>query len=300
VKPAVRYPDPDLARRLGRIEIRARRLVEGFLAGLHRSPYRGFSVEFAEHRTYAPGDDPRHIDWRVYAKRERYFIKQYHEETNLIATVLIDGSASMTFTSGGPTKLEYAARLGGAICYLVLRQNDAAALGLFDGGPAAYVPPGTRFGFLDRIAGLLERGAAGKTDTAAALAAFGRIIGRRGIVAVISDFLDRPESVLAGLKELKSRGHEVIAIQVLDPAERKFPLRGPVSFEGIEADLRVRAEAGRIRDAYLRALEGHLKALRQGASRAGIDYRLASTADPPEELLLSYLARRSRIRRVAR
>jgi uncharacterized protein (DUF58 family) len=298
---ARRYPDPDLARRLGRLEIGARRLVEGFLAGLHRSPYRGFSVEFAEHRTYSPGDDPRHIDWRVYAKRERYFVKQYHEETNLIATVLLDGSASMTFASGGPTKLEYAAQLGGAICYLVLRQNDAAALGLFDRGPAAYLPPGTRFGFLERIAGLLERfEATGETDTGAALAAFGRLIGRRGIVVVISDFLDRPESILAGLKVLKARGHEVIAIQVLDPAERDFPLRGHVRFEGIEADLRVRAEAQRIRDAYLRALEEHLKALRQGASRAGIDYRFAATSDPPEELLLTYLASRARVRRVAR
>ena len=298
---AARYPDPELARRLGRLEIGARRLVEGFLAGLHRSPYRGFSVEFAEHRAYTPGDDPRHIDWRVFARRERYFIKQHHEERNLVVTVLLDGSASMAFTSGGPTKLEYAAQLGGAICYLVRRQNDAAALGVFDRGPAAYLPPGTRFGFLERLAGLLERFAAtGSTDTAAALSAFGPLIARRGIVVVISDFLDRPESVLAGLGGLKARGHEVIAIQVLDPAEREFPLRGHVRFEGIEADLRIRAEAHRIRGAYLEALEEHLRELRQGASRAGIDYRLAATDDPPERLLLAYLAGRTRLRRVAR
>jgi len=299
--PAPRYPEPDLARRLGRLEIRARRIVEGFLAGLHRSPYRGFSVEFAEHRAYVPGDDPRHIDWKVWARRERYSIKQYHEETNFVATVLLDASGSMGFSSGGPTKLDHAAQLAAALAYLVLRQNDAAALGIFDRRRAAYLPPGTRMGFLARLAEALgRREPRDGTDVGRALEEFARTIPRKGIVVAISDFLDRPDAILRGLRSLRARGHEVIAFQVLDPAERDFPMQGHVLFEGMEADLRVRAEPQRIRDAYLRALEDHLRALRQGAGRSGIDHRLTTTAEPIDGLLLAYLAGRARIRRTAR
>ncbi len=297
-----RFLDPDLVRRLGRVEMKARQVVEGFLTGLHKSPYRGFSVEFAEHRSYVPGDDPRHIDWKVYGRRERYYIKQYHEETNFVATVLLDASASMTFGSGkAHRKLEYACLLATTLSFLVLRQNDAAALGIYDRQSVAYLPPGTRLPFIARLSEMLDRlEPTGQTDTGRSLGQFTRQIARKGIVVVVSDFLDKPESILDGLRQLKFRGHEVIALHVLDPHELGFPMRGHVRFEGIEVDLRVFVEPSRIREAYLDALNRHLHALRLGCSRAGIDYRLASTAEPLDELLLSYLATRQKVRRVAK
>ena len=296
-----RFLDPDVVRRLGRLEVKARQVVEGFLTGLHASPYRGFSVEFAEHRSYVPGDDPRHIDWKVYGRRERYYIKQYHEETNFIATLLIDASESMIYGSGERTKLDYASYLAAAISYLVLRQNDAAALGVSDDTSTAYLPPGTQLGLLSRLSAMLERvEAVRRTDTAQALTQFSRQISRRGIVIVISDFLDKPDAILDGLKQLKFRGHEVIAMHVLDPAELNFPLKGHVRFEGIEMDRREFVEPHRIRDAYLRALNDHLHALRIGCSRTGIDHQLAPTDEPIGELLMTYMARRQKRRRVAR
>jgi uncharacterized protein (DUF58 family) len=290
-----------MVRRLGRVEIKARQAVEGFLTGLHKSPYRGFSVEFAEHRSYVPGDDPRHIDWKVYGRRERYYVKQYHEETNFVATVLLDGSESMTFRSRRADKMEYASLLATALSFLVLRQNDAVALGIYDRETVAYLPPGTRLPFIARLSEMLERlTPTGQTDTGRSLEQFRRHIARKGIVAVVSDFLDKPESILDGLKRLKFAGHDVIAFHVLDPHELEFPMRGHVRFEGIEMDLRVFAEPARIRDAYLDALNGHLHALRVGCSQAGIDYQLASTSEPLDELLLSYLARRHKLWRVAK
>lgn len=290
-----------MVRRLGRVEIKARQAVEGFLTGLHQSPYRGFSVEFAEHRSYVSGDDPRHIDWKVYGRRERYYIKQYHEETNFVATLLLDASESMTFASGKISKLEYASTLAAAISYLVLRQNDAAAMGVYDEAAGAYLPPGTRMPFLSRLGDALEKiEPIRTTDTAGALGQFSRQVSRKGVVVVISDFLDKPDSILEGLKALKFRGHDVIAMHVLDPAERTFPMRGHVRFEGIEVDLRVFVEPHRIRDAYLDALDAHLHAMRQGCSRSGIDYELVDTSEPIDELLLTYLARRHKRRRVAK
>ncbi len=296
-----RLLQPDLVRKLGRIEIKARHVVEGFLAGLHRSPYRGYSVEFAEHRGYVAGDDPRHIDWKVYGKRERYYIKQYHEETNFVATVLLDVSESMAFASASTSKLEYALQLAAAMSYLVLRQHDAAALGIYDRECASYLAPSTRLPFLNRLSeALAQVQPAGGTDTARCLTQFARQISRRGIVVVISDFLEPVEDVLRGLRQLKSRGHEVVALQVLDRDELEFPLRGHVRFEGLEASGRLFIEPHRLREAYLDELNAHLHALRRGCGQSEIDYRLASTAEPLDEFLLTYLTVRARQRRVNR
>jgi uncharacterized protein (DUF58 family) len=296
-----RFLSPELVERLGRIEMRARGLVEGFLSGLHKSPYRGFSVEFAEHRGYVPGDDVRHIDWKVFGKRERYYVKQYHEETNLAVTLLLDTSESMTFGTEGTSKLEHAALLAAGLAYVVLRQNDAVAFGAYDRKAAAYLPPGTRLPFLAKLAEAFERIATdGTTDTRKALAQLARSMVRKGIAVVLSDFFDDADAVLAGLGELRARGHEVIAVQVLDPAELEFPLKGHVRLKGIEKALDAFVEPQRLRGAYLEALEAHLRALRQGASRAGIDYRLVATNEPPEEFLRGYLAARAKVRRVAR
>jgi uncharacterized protein (DUF58 family) len=296
-----RFLSPDLVARLGRVEMKARHLVEGFLSGLHKSPFRGFSVEFAEHRGYVPGDDVRHLDWKVYGKRERYYIKQYHEETNFAVTLLLDTSESMTFGSGATSKLDYASLLAAALAYVVLRQNDAVAFGAYDRRAAAYLPPGTRLPFLAKLAEALERvDTDGTTDTGKALAQLSRCMARKGIAVVLSDFLDSPDGVLAGLRELRARGNEVIAVHVLDPAELEFPLKGHVRFKGMEKELHAFVEPQRVRQAYLEALEAHLHALRQGASRSGIDYRLVSTSEAPDRFLRTYLAARAKLRRVAR
>ena len=296
-----RFLDADVVRRLGRAQVTTRGLVEGFLAGLHRSPYRGLSVEFAGHRHYVPGDEPRRIDWKVYGKRDRYYVKQYHEETNFIAYLLVDASASMAFTSGPPSKLIYASTLAEALSYLVLRQNDAVALGAFDRDTVTYVPPGHRLSFLARLSELLAHiEPAGGTDSARALRRLGEQFSHRGIVVVISDFLDDAASVLDGLKHLKFLGHEVVALHVLDPQELTFTFQGPVRFEGLESDLRALVEPQRVRQAYLESLRRHLHTLRQGLSSSAIDYRLTDTSKPIDELLLSYLATRRKQRRTAR
>ncbi len=295
-----RFLDPELIRRLGRIELRARSLVEGFWTGLHNSPYRGFSVEFAEHRSYSPGDDPRHIDWKVYGKRERYYIKQYYEETNFVATLLLDGSCSMTYGNKRQNKLEYACLLCAALSYLVLRQHDAVSLGVYDTASVSYLPPRTQLGFLAMLSESLARiEPRGSTDSAGALEQFAATISRKGIVIVVSDFLDDPDRILRGLMNLRFRGHEVIALHLLHPHELDLPFQGNIRFDGLESDLRLMAEPHRLREAYLRALDDHARRLRQGCSRAAIDYQLGSTGDPLDQVLLSYLASRYKKRSVS-
>ncbi len=296
----LRFLDHDTVRRLSRLQLAARGLVEGFLAGLHGSAYLGASVEFAGHRNYVPGDEPRRIDWRVYARRDRYFVKQYREETNLVAYLLVDGSASMTFAGRGMSKLVYACALAEAISCIVLRQNDAACCGVFDREALAISPVGRGLSFLDQLGDVLERiePTAG-TDTTAAMEQFLPYMPQRGITVVISDFIDDPRSIAEGLKRLKLAGHEVVALQVLDPLELSFALAGPTRFEGIETPASLQVEPQRVRAAYLRSLHRHLHALREGFGRAGIEYRLADTHKPIDEALLAYLAARQKRRRTA-
>jgi uncharacterized protein (DUF58 family) len=282
----LRFLDQDTVRRLGRLQIAARGLVEGFLAGVHASPYLGASVEFADHRSYVPGDEPRRIDWKVYGKRDRYFVKQFREETNLIVYLLVDGSASMTFRSGTLSKLEYACMLAEAMSIVVLRQNDAACCGVFDREAIALAEPGHGLSYLDQLSEVLDHvQPVGGTDIARSLRQFAECLPRRGIAAVISDFLDEADAVTEGLKVLKLAGHEVIALQV--------------RFEGLETPLDLRIEPQRIRRAYLSELGRHLRGLRDGLSRAGIEYRLTDTRRPIDALLRALLAARHQRRRTA-
>lgn len=294
-----RFLNPETVRRLGRLQVAARGLVEGFLAGLHASPYLGASVEFAGHRSYAPGDEPRRIDWKVYGKRDRYFVKQYREETNFIAYLLVDGSASMTLRSGPVSKLEYACMLAEALSYLVLRQNDAACCGVFDREAIAMSPVGQGLPFLDQLSEILAHvePVAG-TDIARSLRQFSEYLPRRGMAVVISDFLDSG-GVVDALKLLKLAGHEVVALQVLDPQELAFDIRGPTRFDGLEAPFSTQVEPERIRGAYLEVLRQYLHGLRVGLGRAGIEYRLADTTQPIDEMLRAYLAVRHKRRRTA-
>ena len=295
----LRFLNPETVRRLGRLQVTARGLVEGFLAGLHASPYLGASVEFAGHRSYAPGDEPRRIDWKVYGKRDRYFVKQYREETNFIAYLLVDGSASMTFRSRQTGKLEYACMLAEALSYLVLRQNDAACCGVFDCEAIAISPVGQGLSFLDQLSEILAHiePVAG-TDIARSLRQIGEYMPRRGIAVVISDFLDSA-GVVDALKLLKLAGHEVVALQVLDPQELAFDISGPTRFDGLETPFSALIEPHRIRRAYLEVLHQHLHALRIGLERAGIEYRLVGTTQPIAEMLRAYLAVRHKRRRTA-
>lgn len=296
----LRFLDHETVRRLSRLQLAARGLVEGFLAGQHASPYLGASVEFTSHRNYVPGDEPRRIDWKVYARRDRYFVKQYREETNFIAYLLVDGSASMTFSSGSTSKLVYACALAEALSCIVLRQNDAACCGVFDREAIAISAIGRGLSFLGRLSDILERiEPVEGTDTAAAMEEFVPYMPQRGIAVVISDFLDDPRLIGEGLKRLKLAGHEVIALQVLDPQEMNFDLSGPIRFTGLETNSSLLVESHRVRSAYLRELHHHLHALRDNLGRAGIEYRLADTRKPIDELLLAYLALRHKRGRVS-
>ncbi len=290
-----RYIDNDVLKRLGPVEFEVRNLVEGLLAGVHKSPYLGYSVEFAQHRPYVPGDDIRHIDWKVYARTGRYIVKQYHEETNFVATLLLDCSGSMDYGSGGSTKFEWACRLSAALSYLVLRQHDAVSLGVFDRRMSDYVPPRTQIGFLELLGQALERAQPrGPADLGVTLAEMGERVERRGIVIILSDLLDDPEILRTGLRALRQRNHEVILVHVLDPAELEFPFEGNIRFEGMEETDALRADARRLREAYLEELNAHLHQIRRICDRLGVDYALAPTGHPIEEFLLQYLAVRRR------
>src|SRR5687767_2411614 len=216
----LRFLDPAVLARLGTLELRARTIVEGFLTGLHRSPFKGFSVEFAEYRQYMPGDDIASIDWKVYARTDRYYVKKFEEETNLDCYLLVDVSASMGYGSRGITKLQYASVLAASLAYLMNRQRDAVALTTFDDAIVTMVPPSARASHLRSILVTLDRIALGnKTDVSKPLHSMADAIGKRGMVVLISDLLDEPERVIDGLRHFRFRGTDVIVFHVMDPAE---------------------------------------------------------------------------------
>jgi uncharacterized protein (DUF58 family) len=288
-----RFLSPGILDRVERLAFLARETVEGYLAGLHRSPYHGFAVEFHQHRAYVPGDEIRHIDWKVYARSERYYVKQYEEETNLVAHLLLDGSESMRYSSTGITKLEYGAFLVACLGYLILLQTDAAALGVFDRAVRTYVPPSTRLEHIHRVLGVLsEARAERKTDVGAVFHHFAERLRRRGVVVVISDLFDDVASVVNGLQHLRFGGHEVVVFHVLDPAELHFDFGGVMRFKGLEDLGRLVVEPRRIRDTYLRALHAFLTRLRHACEHSRIDYVQINTATPIDVALTRYLARR--------
>ena len=293
---ARQWLDPAVVARLGPLELKARVIVEGFLQGLHRSPFRGFSVEFAEYRQYMPGDDPASIDWRVYARCDRYYVKKFEHETNLPCHLLLDVSASMAYGSGPVSKLEYASYLAAALAYLLNRQRDAVGLLAFDSDLVAHVLPSTRPGHLRSLLVTLDRLRPGtRSDVARPLNRLAEALARRGLVVVISDLLDEPERVISGLKHVRFRGMEVLVFQVLDPAELTFPFVRPARFRDLESGEEVVTSPRASRDDYLRRI-GELTARYQRELRlSGIDYCLTDTARPLDAALLAYLAARRRV-----
>ena len=291
----LRFLDPAVLARLGTLEFRARTVVEGFLAGLHRSPFKGFSVEFAEYRQYMPGDDLSSIDWKIYARSDRYYVKKFEEETNVDCHLLLDVSASMGYGSGGITKLEYASMLAASLAYLMNRQRDASSLTTFDEAIVTLMPPSARPSHLRSILVTLDRLTLGRrTDVSKPLHLLADGIGKRGLVIVISDLLDDPDRVVDGLRHFRFRGSEVIVFHVIDPAELAFPFERAARFRDLEGDDEVMAIPSVVRQSYLDALQKAHETYRRELGSAGVDYCLLDTSKPLDFALLAYLSTRGR------
>ena len=289
------YLDPAIIARLGTMELRAKTIVEGFLTGLHRSPFKGFSVEFAEYRQYLPGDDLSTIDWKVYARSDRYYVKKYEEDTNLDCHLLLDVSASMAYGSGEVTKLAYGSYLAAALAYLMKRQRDAVGLVTFDEQIVERLPASTRPGQLKTVLLTLSRLKAGtRSNVSKPLHQLAEALARRSMVVVISDLLDEPETIVRGLKHLRFRGTDVIVFHVLDPAELTFPFDSPARFKDMETDVEVLASPSAVRHAYLKRLEAMLELYAKELRGAGIDYLQLDTSRPLDTALLAYLSTRSK------
>jgi uncharacterized protein (DUF58 family) len=292
----LRFLDPAVIARLGTMELKARTVVEGFLSGLHRSPYKGFSVEFAEYRQYMPGDDLSTLDWKVYARSDRHYVKKFEEETNLEAHLLLDTSASMAYRGAAPmSKLEYGCVLAASLAFLMNRQRDAAGLIAFDDRIRFRLPASSRTGHLHALMLALEDMQAGSmSDVGRPLHQLAEALTKRSLVVLISDLLDDPEPAVQGLRHLKFRGTDVIVFQLLDPNELTFPFRGPAKFRDLESAEEVVAEPSAIRKAYLRELAGLTLRLDRELRGAGIDFVQLDTSQPLDFALLAYLGTRQR------
>jgi uncharacterized protein (DUF58 family) len=287
------YLSPATLARLGTLELKARAIVEGFLTGLHRSPFKGFSVEFAEYRQYLPGDDLATLDWKVFARTDRHFIKKFEEETNLDCHLLLDISASMRYGSGEVTKLQYGSYLAAALAFLMQRQRDAVGLIAFDDSIKTMRAPSARGGQLSALLVTLDRLPAGsKTNVAKPLNDLAEAIHKRGLVVLISDLIDDPERVIEGVKHFRYRGTEVIVFHVLDPAEVQFPFQQVARFRDVETHDEVMAAPDAVRDSYLKAMTDLQERYRRELRLAGIDYVPLETSQPFDTALQAYLMTR--------
>ena len=292
----LRFLDPMVVARMGSMELRARTIVEGFLTGLHQSPYKGFSVEFSEYRQYMPGDDPSTIDWKVYARSDRYYVKKFEKETNLECHLLLDVSGSMGYHSEGITKQEYGSYLAGALAYLMNRQHDAVGLMVFDDQIVTHELASARPGHLRRLLATLDRLKLGRcSNLSKPLSRLADVLSRRSMVVLISDLLDEPESIIKGLHHLRFRGTDVIVFHVLDHAELTFPFDRPTRFRDLETDDEVMVVPSLVRESYLKEVSDLIALYERELRLAGIDYRLLDTSKPLDFALLSYLGTRSRL-----
>jgi uncharacterized protein (DUF58 family) len=271
--------------------------VEGYVAGLHKSPYHGFSIEFAEHREYAPGDDLRYVDWKVFGRTDKVYLKQYEDETNLICYLVLDVSESMVYQSAGVamSKLQYSQCLAAALGWLVLKQQDAVGLSTFDSQIRAMIRPAGNPSHLEQLLHVMEAAVPGKKTAAGPI--FHELAARltkRGVVIVLSDLFDDVESLAAGLKHFRHRRHDVVLLHVLDPAELEFPFRSPTEFKGLEDFPVKQVDPAVIRRAYLREINAYRQALEQACRREHIDYFLLRTDQPLDRALTQVLATRQR------
>lgn len=290
------YFDPQTLAKLRSLRLRATHLVEGYVAGLHASPLRGFSIEFAEHRQYAPGDDLRYVDWKLFARTDKFYLKQFEDETNLIGYLVVDVSESMTFRSDdqGLSKLEYAQLLAAHLAWLVVGQNDSVALATFDRELRSVVRPASGPGHLKELVEILDQPARGEKTSAGPI--FHELASRwkrRGIVVVLSDFLDDVKSMLAGLAHLRHRQHDVLLLHLLDRAEIDFPYEGSTLFKGLEAWPELTADPQLLRDAYQAEFKKYQQALEGGCRSQGIHYYQCTTDQPLDRSIAEMLGHSS-------
>lgn len=288
-----RFLHPEAIRRIGRLEIRARHVVEGFMSGMHRSPYFGRSIEFLQHRQYAPGDDLRHVDWKVWAKADRLYVKQFEEDASMRCTLLVDVSKSMEYGRGPLNKYEYAATAAVSLAYLLLRQHDAVACVAFDEKIRARTPMRSTQVHLSSIVQALDANRPQqKTDPGNVLRLIAEENYRRGLIVVVSDLLGDVTSTLRGLRLLRQRGHDVLVLHVMDDDELDFPFDGPTRFEGLELPAHLNCNPRALREGYLAAVEKFVSSLRHGCARDAVDYELIRTSQPMDAALAAFLSRR--------
>ena len=290
-----RYLRPEVTGRIRRLELTARRVVEGFLSGMHRSPYFGQSIEFLQHRQYTPGDEIRHIDWKVYARQDRLHIKQYEEETNLRLTLMVDRSGSMAYGDGETNKFDYSASIAASLAYLALRQKDATGLFTFDTTVRSTVPAKSNQHQLTRILSVLDSvGADGRTDLPKVAKEVATAIPRRGLIVIISDLLG-VDKLLEGLRLLRQRGHDVALFHVLHDDELDFEFSGATRFEGLEVDDFLNCNPRALREGYLEALNEFLTKTKRACGRLQIDYMQVRTSEPLDAVLAKFLASRQKL-----
>lgn len=290
------FIDPTVLGSLDNLEMRARVLVEGFLAGLHRSPKRGFSVEFTDYRHYHPGDDIRHVDWKLYGRTDKLYVRQYEDETNMRCHILLDSSASMGYASDGMSKLDYGRTLASALAYFIMRQRDAVGLTTFSDRLLERLPAMGRQPHLMRILRTLATQEAGSTtNIVRPLRELATGLKRKSLVMLITDMLEDEEQVIHTLRQLRAMGNEVIVFHVLDEQELHFNFSQSAEFVDMETDERHITTPGAIRASYLENLQRYLDYCRQECQRSGVDYCLMNTAEPLDKALYTYISRRGRV-----
>ena len=292
---SLNFLDPSVLAGLSNLELRARVVVEGFLSGLHKSPNRGFSVEFNDYRHYQRGDDMRHVDWKLYARSDKLYIKQYEDETNVRCVILLDTSASMAYSSGGISKLNYRITLASALSYFIMRQRDAVGLITFDDEIRNYLPAKCRQPHLMQILRTLAQVESGKkTDVVKPLTDLAASLNKKSFVILISDMLDDEERIINTLQNLRGMGNDVITFQIMDDAELNFPFNEASEFIDMEDDESYITSPAAIRNAYLENLNEFLSYCRKQCQSSGVDYCLLNTAEPLDEALSNYMAKRAK------
>jgi uncharacterized protein (DUF58 family) len=292
-----RFLHPQTIARISRLDMRAKHVVEGFISGMHKSPVFGHSIEFVQHREYTLGDDIRHLDWKVWSKTDRYYIKQYEAETNLRCNLVVDVSESMHYGRGALNKYEYACTAGACLAYLLLRQQDAVGCITFDDTVRNIIPPRSQMTHIDAIVGSMDASRPrDKTDILGILRRVTESIASRGMVVLISDFLVDREPLIKGLEMLSQRKHDILVFHILDEDEMNFPFTGTTRFEGMEELPNLLCDPRALREGYLEALEEYLVEVRRGCTRMGIDYQLVRTGDYLDAILSKFLHHRMDVR----
>jgi len=292
-----KFLDPKVLNKITRLDLKARHIVEGFMGGMHKSPYHGFSVEFAEHREYAPGDDLKHLDWKVFGRTDRLYIKEYELETNLRSHILLDTSESMDYGSKDVSKLELASHIAASMAYLILKQQDSVGMVCFDKEVKTFIPTSSSMGHLRPILGTLAgANAQNKTDLGTVLNTLAERVQRRGLIILISDLFDRPEVILKSLQHFSHKRHDVIVFHVLDEFELTFPFERMTLFEGLEEYPKLLIDPRSLRKAYLEEVNKFCEEMRRGCVKQMIDYVRISTDQDLDVELTKYLAGRLSIR----